>query len=404
MNKGGSMQDKNDPNYRLYLAGVISEEHYRSLVESGVQRGRILRVSWSIRLNKISGELSGRDSNELRLDKIVFPSRGKEKGCCFEHPEQEARFMYDTKPSEPVRGAIIVDPLPCKECAELKKITGDEFEIQQLPGGWYGKIVPYLSSKKSKYPLKVRMHSLASENIKRQIDLIKRTQAQNEEFDRLLQKVQSGELRYPRFDVPPPKHEPIKNKAFPDMDRTFYSSIGQTYFVNFGKREGRDIDIEPGMSPGEGNINYGTAYRKYEIELLDPPLVHVVTDSWQGSDYESPDGMGMRSDTQYMTKEVTWEEVPQDVKKEILKHREEIETEYEEYEREVIPKILDKAKFFKWKVALLDWQEKLTPEEKELLNSTKVVWDEKQLGTQSVYIADILGVDRNTGQREKTEL
>lgn len=398
------MQDKNDPNYRLYLAGVISEEHYRSLVESGVQKGRTLRVSWSHRLDKISGSLSRRDRSELGLDKIVFPSRGKERGCCLEHPEQEARFMYDTKPSEPERGAIIVDPLPCKECAELKKITGDEFEIQQLPGGWYGKIVPYLSSKRSKYPLKMRIYSLDKEGIEKQMENYRRAQAQNEEFDRLLQKVQSGELRYPRFDVPPPKHEPITNKAFTDMERSFYSSNGKTYIVNFGKREGRQIDVGPGVSPGGGNENYGTAYTKYEMKLLDPPQVRVITGSWQGSDYESPDGMGTRSDTHYRTEEVAWEEVPEDVKKQAAKHREKIEADNEEYEREVIPKILDKAKFVRWRVALLDWQEKLTPEEKKLLNSKKEVWDEKQLGTQSVYIADILGVDRNTGQREKTEL
>lgn len=361
------------------------------LNESDLQRGQLLNVQWNMS-DKIHGELNSEDIQKYKVDKIVFPSRGKDKDCCLKHL-QKARFMFDTKPNDPERGAIIADPLPCKECEEILKLLGKDYEIISDMPKYGKKPVDFLISKNSNYPAKIEMSAIYDKkDVEKIIDSIKERTQKNKEFDEILKKIQDGKLKYPKFNVPAPKFYGTQN-INPELFKEFYHNY-YSYHIHFGKKLWETVEVDDENNPqGDRPLSY----EKLNLTLYDKPLVEKVLSSHQGDSYLSPDERGYRNDTFYKTKQIPWDELDQEIKDFAMENKKEIEKEYEHYKNEILPKTIKNMDYFKWINLLIKWEKNLTPEEQKIMHIVKRV-PNKYGNDESIYIADLLNVDKRSGQ------
>lgn len=387
------MFDKNNENYKLYLAGIITENQYYDLIESNLQRGQLLNVRWKMS-DKIHGELNSEDMHNYKVYKIVFPSRGKDKDCCFKHVQQ-VRFMFDTKPNDPEKGAIIADPLPCKECQEISKLLGKDYEIISDMPKYGKKPVNFLISKNSNYPAKIELSATYDKkNVEKIIDVIKERTQENKEFDEILKSIKDGTLKYPKFNVPAPKFYSTQN-INPELFKKFYHN-NASYHIYFGKKLWETVKVDDdNNSQGDRPLSY----EKLNLTLYDKPLVEKVLSSYQGDSYLSPDEMGYRSDTYYNTKQIPWDELDQEIKDFAMENKKEIEKEYEHYKNEILPNTIKNMDFRKWRRLLVQWEKNLTPEEQNIMQIAKRVPDNYGRD-EFIYIADFLNVDRESGQKK----
>lgn len=299
---------------------IKSENKHYDLIESDLQRGQLLNIQWNMS-DKIHGELNSEDSHKYKVDKIVFPSRGKDKDCCLKHL-QKARFMFDTKPNDPERGAIIADPLPCKECEDIKKMlpAGSRIDGKNL----------FLRTGEEE-----TVHDLSHNDVKYHIELHDRHVKNNKEFDEILEKIKSGEMQYPQFDKSKPE---TIYWELPDLSPKF-----KDHYVYLGKKEQETED-------------------EIKVDIYEHPIIRRITGT-SNYDYESPDG-GARSGTDYHTVLVPWDEVDPEVKKFAIDQKNKLKDAMEKYETKVLPMQLKQKA---WEKSFWEWYENLSPQERKSL-------------------------------------
>jgi len=328
------MYNKDNPNYKLYLAGIITENQYYEMLEGNLQRGQIVNVDWDF--DKYEKSYKGnlnytQDLNrdlDAEIEKIVLPSRGKEKDCCSVHKNQTARFAFDTMPARKNKGAIIVDPLPCKECADIKKMlpAGSRIDGKNL----------FLRTGEEETE-----HDLSRNDVKYHIELHDRHVKNNKEFDEILRKIKSGELKYPQFDKPKPE---TTHWELPDLSPKF-----KDHYVYLGKKETKD---------------------EIKVDIYEHPIIKRITGT-SNHDYESPDG-GARSGTDYHTELVPWEEVDPEVKKFAMDQKNKLKDAMEKYENKFLPMQLKQKA---WEKSFWEWYENLSPQERKALKINRDVYN-----------------------------